>query len=633
MTKLVFYYPCKQTHHSARIHGPMGLAYLAAHLEQELGITDVHIEIDPQRVLAHHPDVVGISSYTETYPDAVAGAELFKKQLKVPVILGGPHVSAIPALFPTHPFDVGVVGEGELTLTALLKGYQHGQWGPNLFNTVEGVVYWDSAQTLQRTHPAEGVQELDLLHQPRRELMQTWWPNETTPHQWGQGLYTSRDCPFRCNFCVHSVIKGFPRYHSVERVIAELNRIVREYPQQTIITIYDDIFVVSKKRLKVLVDAIRSEGLHRKVGFIAMVKPSAFDHEIAQLLKAMNVQMIGFGFESASKPVLKYLKGQGAQLKHNQRAIDLCREYGFSVTGYFILGSPVEQPQDLAKTYWFVHQNRDRLDIAGVFRLIPYPGTQFWVDYQKRAVLSPTHVDWNYFHYKQMDENYRFFINPYYSQDFLNHTFNIFRDIQSRLPSAPAIQSQNERLRLYKHQTYARILDEYANTGTLLEIGATAHTLREYAFHQDIHIPRYEPHLWRQALAETAPVWVLTHGLEQLPQRAEFWRQAPCKTLVIMLYNPLFWPAFEQFLNGGQPDCFEPLEQWPVAAWLTLARLGQECSGRWAVSRLEKFTVPLSSFEKHRQEQVQLFFQNALKSEIPQEWENFSYVVTLQHVI
>ncbi len=565
--KLVFYYPCEFAHAHATIHGPMGLTYIAAHLQKELGVEDVKIEVDIDQVLAHKPDLVGVSSYTQTYPKALAGAWRVKKELGVPVMLGGPHMNAMPENLPLGgPFDVGAYGEGEHTAVELVRSLLKDQWNPTAFAEIPGLVFYDENRQQVKTARKEETDHLDTLCYPRRELLQAWFPPQGKVGQWRQGLYTSRDCPFRCRFCIHSTVQGMPRYHSVERVISELEQIIRDYPDQKIVTIYDDIFVVSKKRLIELTEAIRDAGIHKRLGFVAMIKPSTFNQEIALLLKDMNVKLISFGFETGSAEVLKYLKGRGARLSQHQESLDICKNLNIRTTGYFIMGSPIETQQDLAKTYWFIRHNIHELHTAGMFCLIPFPGTRFWSDYQEYTGKTPDYLGWEVFDHKFMDwdEGYPFFINQHYTPVFLENAYREFAKLRPRLASDPHWEREEERVMGYKRALYNYLRPIIGEKTQLLEVAAYANSYYEWSIYYEMPVQLYPLNNPERSLPKTpVDALFLNHCLEDQPDPLAFLQNLLSQIEVkgpiyLSFYNALFLPVLERLLSGQTPDIFEP---------------------------------------------------------------------------
>jgi anaerobic magnesium-protoporphyrin IX monomethyl ester cyclase len=65
-------------------------------------------------VRRYQPDVVGITANTPQVKSAWRTAEAIKSVADIPVVIGGPHVSVLPAESAERPeVDVVVRGEGE----------------------------------------------------------------------------------------------------------------------------------------------------------------------------------------------------------------------------------------------------------------------------------------------------------------------------------------------------------------------------------------------------------------------------------------------------------------------------------------------------------------------------------------
>lgn len=461
--------------------GPIGLAYLAGAAKVRFPEIDIRIEVDPERVIAHRPDVIGVSAFTETYSQSIEAAQQLCLALpNVPIWVGGPHINALPlTLAPC--FDIGVVGEGEQTFVELLEHYQQGCLEPDALAHIPGIVYWDNG-IRQMTPARDTVMELDHIIRPERSVMTAWWPPTHKQIHWPQPIYTSRGCPFKCVFCIYSMEQQKVRYHSVERVISEIEEIVRLRPDQDKITIHDDLFTLSKKRLRELVQGIRSAGLHRRVGFICMAKASVFDDEMAHLLREMNVAIITFGFESGVPRLLRYLKGERAKVEENVRAIDLCAKHGIRVGGYFIIGTPQETYAELQQSYWFIRQHYPPMSMAGIFRLTPFPGTQFWQEAVQRGLVSNTMEDWRPFNYADYEKKDFLFQNDHYSLADFNEAYQWFYQIMAGNRIAPALDKQEILFKKWQEPLYHHYWQELNDDSQILEItGLSRFSLRDLA--------------------------------------------------------------------------------------------------------------------------------------------------------
>lgn len=141
---------------------------------------------------------------------------------------------------------------------------------------------------------------------------------------------------------------------------------------------------------------IREKGLHEKAVFRCSTRANLITEERLELLKSFNVQGINFGAESGSDQILAYLKGGNVSVEQNQRALDLCQEYGLRVGCSFVIGAPPETKEDLTKTLGFVRRNRDKLEEAQFYPVIPFPGTRLW-EWAREHGRVPDPVNWDAF--------------------------------------------------------------------------------------------------------------------------------------------------------------------------------------------------------------------------------------------
>ncbi|HEY9839989.1 MAG TPA: radical SAM protein, partial [Candidatus Obscuribacterales bacterium] len=403
-----------------RMNGPaFGLAYMSAYLKQQFPgqIEEIFLTLDAEELIARKPDLVGISAFTYAYGEATDASERIRKALpQVPIIVGGPHISAIPVNL-RRSMDIGVIGEGEVTMRELVRLHLANALTPQHLREVSGLIFWNDAGEQERSLcPDQRLGDLDMLPHPDRQLLKVNWRGEEL--SWLPSLSTARGCPFTCNFCMYSKSANLVRYHSLDWVMEEIRQIVNEHPTMTHLLISDDLFVTKKSRLKELAERIRAEKLHQRLTFGCMAKASFFDEEYAAILKDMNVASIAFGFESGSDTVLHYLKDKRSSVAKNQRALDLCHQYGIQVGGYFIIGSPDETPADMAKTYWFIRQNRVPMPLFGINLLMALPGTEVWQEAKQRGLIDENFNDWECFSYSGIDKQRYFFLNRQYSRDF-----------------------------------------------------------------------------------------------------------------------------------------------------------------------------------------------------------------------
>ena len=116
---------------------PLGLAYIASVLEKggysvkiiDMSVLDIDYRDLAKEISRIKPKVVGISFMTNQYKDAVNVSKVVKGvDTHIPVIVGGPHVSALPEeILALDPVDIAVIGEGEETVLEVVESFLKGK--------------------------------------------------------------------------------------------------------------------------------------------------------------------------------------------------------------------------------------------------------------------------------------------------------------------------------------------------------------------------------------------------------------------------------------------------------------------------------------------------------------------------
>ena len=255
-------------------------------------------------------DLVAISTFTAQLKEAYKVADYYRAR-KIPVVLGGITVSAVPEEAQVHGTSV-VIGEGEPPWPEVLADFERGALRP--------------AYT-----PAK---EFDLADapMPRFDLLDPDKYNRLT-------VQTSRGCPHRCEFCASSILLT-PRYKvkPVAKVIAEIREIKKIWPRPFIEFADDNSFVHREHYRKLLRELARE----RVRWFTEADVRVAEDVELLGLMRDSGCQQVLIGLESPSRTSL-----YGVEMKSNWKlrqrdfyteAIAKIQSYGITVNGCFILG-------------------------------------------------------------------------------------------------------------------------------------------------------------------------------------------------------------------------------------------------------------------------------------------------------
>lgn len=364
---------------------PLGLAYLAAVLEKariDVSITDGSRGLSLAQVMAElkarQPDIVGISSTTPTFLDAIELARAVRQAFpKAITVLGGAHVTAIPhEAMLEDVFDVGVVGEGEMTFLEFVQRVEDkGSLDKVDLEQIKGLAFRQDGQIVM-TPPRERIQDLDSLPHPARHLLPPLSAYRPTPASYRKlpmaVMMTSRGCPYGCTFCDRGVFGNLVRAHSPERVLDEIEELLQRYGAREI-RFFDDTFTISRKRVVRICEMI----IERKLRFpwTCLTRVNTVDRDLLQLMKEAGCWQVLYGLESGDPRMLKVLN-KGSSVEQNTQAVQWAFEVGLGVRGDFIIGTPGETMESLENTLAFTkHIN---LDYAHFNKFVPYPGTELY---------------------------------------------------------------------------------------------------------------------------------------------------------------------------------------------------------------------------------------------------------------
>lgn len=358
---------------------------------------------DPVSLLKYFkPDLVGISSFTSTYPDAIKLGKKIKEIFDIPVVVGGVHISACPDQLD-FPFDIGVVGEGEETFAELVELFsKDGEFMENKLRRIKGLALRNVEGGLELTGSRASIAPLDKIPPFDWSLLpKTYFRPDLfkVDGQWRAlklgTIFSARGCPFKCIFCARHSVFGGVRFFSTSRTADEIENLVKNYGVEAI-HIYDDTFTISKDRVSKLILELKKRRLLGKVVFPKVFgRADLVDEEFLQLLKDLGVISVVYGFESGSERILKYLKNETVKVGDNVRAIDLTDKYGLGIIGGFMFASPNETKADMKKTLDLIRYlaKKDGVIKLSITRTTPFPGTKLWQYAADRGIVSDK-IDW-----------------------------------------------------------------------------------------------------------------------------------------------------------------------------------------------------------------------------------------------
>lgn len=363
---------------------PLSLGYLASSLRDEYGNDLIDFKIVDRDIKNElrkfKPDIVGITCVSQNYNYAMEYAKLARKR-KIPVLIGGTHITVLPTTL-TKDMDVAVIGEGEEAIKELFSIYlKKKKFEKQDLADLKGIAFWDGKKIIQ-TEKRVPIKKMDSILRPARDLMKI----EKCTH-----VFSSRGCPYRCVFCASSRFWNSTRFFSAKYVVDEVKYLYDNYGVREI-DFWDDLFIVSKQRIKDIISLLRKERLLGKIAFSCAVRSNLIDESMVKLLKKMNVKGVSMGLESGTPRILNYLKGDTINIKDHMRAIRIFKKYGIEPSASFIIGSPSETREEILQTFKFIKDSK--LRGFGIYVLTPLPGTPIW-EYAKERGMVNEKMDWS----------------------------------------------------------------------------------------------------------------------------------------------------------------------------------------------------------------------------------------------
>ncbi len=387
---------------------PLGLAYLAAVLRNEghkVLIYDADANVNPSKMDFTHledsyplylkslkdsshyiwqevrgkihnfkPDVVGISVWTTFAASAFKIASLCKEYDKsMPVVMGGPHISLkyeeVMKICPD--VDFLIKGEGEITFSELLNVIENKKTSKKIydhFRNIKGISYKCNGATVHNPQH-EFINDLDSLPFPAYDLLL----NKDSYNSEDMGLLmSSRGCPYNCSYCATEIWKRKVRYHSVDYVVEEMKRIIKDFGTKQF-TFKDDSFTVNRKRVLGLCDRLLKEDIG--INWDCNTRVDLVDEVLLRKMKAAGCNSIKVGIETGSEKVLKRINKQ-ITLSQARAAAKLFRKVGIHWTGYFMIGIPSETKEEVYQTLNFMKELEP--DFASFSVYGPFPGTDLF---------------------------------------------------------------------------------------------------------------------------------------------------------------------------------------------------------------------------------------------------------------
>ncbi len=211
------------TLNSKFIHSCLAIRYLQGYVEDLIHIDikeytiNQSIDFITSDLYKENPDIIGFSTYIWNLTETLKICKILKiVNPKLKIILGGPEVSFDgEKILEDNPFiDFIIYGEGEETFREFIESLIKSNGD---YKNIQGLIY-SQGNKIIKNPPRPLIKDLNIIPSPYKNIGNEF-ENKIVYFE------SSRGCPFNCEFCLSSTIKGV-RYFGIDRVKEELNNLI-----------------------------------------------------------------------------------------------------------------------------------------------------------------------------------------------------------------------------------------------------------------------------------------------------------------------------------------------------------------------------------------------------------------------
>lgn len=322
-----------------------------------------------KKAKAYKPDLIAFSSLTNLYPWVSKMASLLKREMDVPIIVGGLHPTILPEFVIKNPnIDMICIGEGEEALVELADAMQAGKMDYSIKN-----IWFKRNGGVIQNPPRPLIQDLDSLPFPDKDLFRQYGC-------FSDRLYvmTGRGCPYQCTYCFNSYYRkllnqhghSYTRRRNIGKVIEELKFFKSRYNIKEVF-FYDDVFTINDEWIRNFAAMYKKEvGLPFKI----LVHPKNVKKDIMAFLKDAGCIYVDIGIESGSEDVRYNLLKRNMSNDDIINTAKILKEVGIKFCTLNIVGFPTETPHQMWETYELNRRIKPDGTIVSIF--YPFPKTE-----------------------------------------------------------------------------------------------------------------------------------------------------------------------------------------------------------------------------------------------------------------
>lgn len=301
----------------------------------------------------------------------------------ITTVVGGGIMTADPevTMKAMPEADYGIVGEGELTMSELLRALASGAD----IAGIDGLIYRKDGK-LASTAPRKEIADLDSLPFPDYEGFSYGEYLAANPDMSDEGKKYSqvsviggRSCKYNCTFCFHPSGTTY-RQRSLDSIFAEIDYLTAHY-EISYIALREELFATDNLRVAEFCRRIEEYDIDWSI----QLRIDSIDTELVEILKGTRCRYVFVGVESADDGVLRSMR-KGITRKRIETALDMLAEAGLHSRSGVIFGDTAETFATAMSTMEWFRANSGRYRMF-VDMIIAFPGSTLYRRACKSGVI------------------------------------------------------------------------------------------------------------------------------------------------------------------------------------------------------------------------------------------------------
>lgn len=413
------------TLNSKYIHSALSIRYLKEFCKDIADISLMEFTINQNidyiagEIYKKKPDIIGFSTYIWNLEQTLRVCEILKLiSPNIKIILGGPEVSfdSEDIMKENWFIDFIISGEGEIPFRQLLLAIFDGDRD---FSSVKGLTYREGEEIIKNP-PESLLKNLDMIPSPYVEIDKSL-EKKIVYYE------SSRGCPFNCQFCLSSTIKGV-RYFSLERVKEDLQRLMDMKVKQ--VKFVDRTFNANKKYAMEIMEFIMDKD-PEDMNFHFEVTAHLIDEDMLQLIKKAKPGLFQFeiGVQSTNERTIEAI----GRTTNFGKLKEICKE----IKSYknihqhldLIAGLPYEGYESFKKSFNDVYEIKPEKIQLGFLKLLKGSGLRKEKEkYGFKFLDIPPYevLETNYIKYEEMLrlKGIEDLVEKYYNEEYFKTTIS-----------------------------------------------------------------------------------------------------------------------------------------------------------------------------------------------------------------